>query len=139
MCKQQFKLVKVYLYGHVGPYFHCQFGAPAAPAARLIWQLKRLLITLMIPASLALGTDSASADQILNGSSIYSDLGKNQFVAALYLDTKNRNPQAIQSMQGKKRMEIRVLNNFSKRRWFKVFPSITVAKAFPTQPKSSLS
>jgi TonB family protein len=121
MCKQQFKLVKVYLYGHVGPYFHCQFGAPAAPAARLIWQLKRLLITLMIPASLALGTDSASADQILNGSSIYSDLGKNQFVAALYLDTKNRNPQAIQSMQGKKRMEIRVLNNFSKRRWFNLW------------------
>ena len=75
----------------------------------------------MIPASLALGTDSASADQILNGSSIYSDLGKNQFVAALYLDTKNRNPQAIQSMQGKKRMEIRVLNNFSKRRWFNLW------------------
>ena len=43
---------------------------------------------------------SAQADLILNGSSIYSDLGKDQFAAALYLETPQKNPGSVHSMEG---------------------------------------
>ena len=63
-------------------------------------------------------TTSLSDNLVRNGSSVYSDLGKDQFAAALYLETYEKNPQVIESLEGKKRMEVRVLNNYSKRRWF---------------------
>lgn len=60
---------------------------------------------------------SAKAELILNGSTIYSDLGRDQFVAALYTETAHNNPEVIQAMDTEKRMEVRILNNYSKRRW----------------------
>ncbi len=76
-----------------------------------------------IPVCLALifitvSPASLSDNLVRNGSSVYSDLGKDQFAAALYLETYQKNPQAIESLPGEKRMEVRVLNNYSKRRWF---------------------
>jgi protein TonB len=70
-----------------------------------------LIFITVSPASL-------SDNLVRNGSSVYSDLGKDQFAAALYLETYQKNPQAIESLAGEKRMEVRVLNNYSKRRWF---------------------
>ncbi|MDG1818648.1 MAG: TonB family protein [Porticoccaceae bacterium] len=62
-------------------------------------------------------SSGVNAELILNGSTIYSDLGKDQFVAALYTETAHNNPQVIQTMESDKRMEVRMLNNYSKRRW----------------------
>ena len=81
------------------------FNRAAIPAC-----LGLVLITVS-PASL-------SDNLVRNGSSVYSDLGKDQFAAALYLETYQKNPRAIESLEGDKRMEVRVLNNYSKRRWF---------------------
>ena len=57
------------------------------------------------------------AELLLNGSTIYTDLGRDQFVAALYTEIRHNNPQAIQTMESEKRMEVRILNDYSKRRW----------------------
>lgn len=75
---------------------------------------------IIIALSLA-SVSSAQAELIMNGSSIYTDLGKDQFAAALYLETRQKNPSAANSMEGEKRMEVRVLNNYSKRRWFNLW------------------
>lgn len=64
---------------------------------------------------------TAHAELSLNGSAIYKDLGKQQFVAALYLDTKNNNANSIQLAQSPKRMEVKILNNYSKRRWLNLW------------------
>lgn len=64
---------------------------------------------------------AAKAELILNGSTIYSDLGRDQFVAALYTETAHNNPQIIQTMESEKRMEVRMLNNYSKRRWINLW------------------
>jgi hypothetical protein len=64
---------------------------------------------------------TAKAELILNGSTIYSDLGRDQFVAALYTETAHNNPQTIQAMESEKRMEVRMLNNYSKRRWINLW------------------
>ena len=63
----------------------------------------------------------AHAEPVINGSSIYTDLGKDQFIASLYLDTPSTTPSDILSVEGEKRMEIRMLNNYSQRRWFNLW------------------
>ena len=68
-------------------------------------------------AGLSLFSSGASAELILNGSTIYTDLGRDQFVAALYTEIRHNNPQAIETMESDKRMEVRILNDYSKRRW----------------------
>ena len=68
-------------------------------------------------AGLSLFSSGASAELILNGSTIYTDLGRDQFVAALYTEIRHSNPQAIETMESDKRMEVRILNDYSKRRW----------------------
>ena len=73
-----------------------------------------LLLVVLVSAS-------AQAELVLNGSSVYSDLSKTQFAAALYLETPQKNPDTVHSMQGERRMEVRVLNNYSKRRWFNLW------------------
>lgn len=81
---------------------------------------------------------SAQADLVLNGSSVYSDLGKNQFAAALYLETPQQNPDSIHSMQVQRRMEVRVLNNYSKRRWFNLWmQSISINNSRETFSESA--
>ena len=81
---------------------------------------------------------SAQADLVLNGSSVYSDLGKNQFAAALYLETPQKNPSSVQSMEGERRMEVRVLNNYSKRRWFNLWmQSISINNSRETFSESA--
>lgn len=77
----------------------------------------RLFFTRLTIAMVAVLSSSVNAELILNGSTIYSDLGKDQFVAALYIETAHNNPQVIQTMDSNKRMEVRMLNNYSKRRW----------------------
>tara|TARA_B110000090_G_C13342335_1_gene431593 strand:+ start:1147 stop:1488 length:342 start_codon:yes stop_codon:yes gene_type:complete len=81
--------------------------------------LRPLLRGLQIIIGLTLAsTAAAQTDLLMNGSSVYSDLGRDQFAAALYLETRQNNGDIAHSMQGAKRMEVRVLNNYSKRRWF---------------------
>lgn len=60
---------------------------------------------------------AVKAELILNGSTIYTDLGRDQFVAGLYTETAHNSPEVIQAMDSEKRMEVRILNNYSKRRW----------------------
>lgn len=87
---------------------------------------------------IALLSVSAQADLVLNGSSVYSDLGKNQFAAALYLETPQKNPDSVHSMEGERRMEVRVLNNYSKRRWFNLWmQSISINNSRETFSKSA--
>lgn len=84
--------------------------------------LKCLLRGMQIAMFLNLASvATAQSDLVMNGSSVYSDLGKDQFAAALYLETQQQNPSIAYSMQGEKRMEVRVLNNYSKRRWFNLW------------------
>lgn len=84
--------------------------------------LKRLFKGMAIMGILCLASlGSAQSNLVMNGSSIYADLGKDQFAAALYLETQQQNPGITHSMQGQKRMEVRVLNNYSKRRWFNLW------------------
>ena len=84
--------------------------------------LRPLLRGLQIIIGLTLAsTAAAQTDLLMNGSSVYSDLGRDQFAAALYLETRQNNGDIAHSMQGAKRMEVRVLNNYSKRRWFNLW------------------
>jgi len=57
----------------------------------------------------------------LNGCAIYEDLGKQQFVAALFTETQQHNANSIQLAESPKRMEVRLLNNYSKRRWLNLW------------------
>ena len=84
--------------------------------------LKRLFKGMAIMGILCLASlGSAQSNLVMNGSSVYADLGKDQFAAALYLETQQQNSGITHSMQGQKRMEVRVLNNYSKRRWFNLW------------------
>ena len=90
-----------------------------------------LLLVVLVSAS-------AQAELALNGSSVYSDLGKTQFAAALYLETPQKNPDTVHSMQGERRMEVRVLNNYSKRRWFNLWmQSISINNSRETFSESA--
>jgi protein TonB len=64
---------------------------------------------------------TVKAELILNGSTVYSDLGRDQFVAALFTETVHNSPQVIQTLDSEKRMEVRILNNYSKRRWINLW------------------
>ncbi len=101
--------------------------------------LKCLLRGMQIITALSLGSVAAAqSDLVINGSSVYSDLGKDQFAAALYLETLQKNPSIAHSMQGQKRMEVRVLNNYSKRRWFNLWmQSISINNSRETFSKSA--
>ena len=93
---------------------------------KLILQPTKLLKCLLRGMQIAMllnlaSVATAQSDLVMNGSSVYSDLGKDQFAAALYLETQQQNPSIAHSMQGEKRMEVRVLNNYSKRRWFNLW------------------
>lgn len=101
--------------------------------------LKCLLRGMQIITALSLGSVAAAqSDLVMNGSSVYSDLGKDQFAAALYLETLQKNPSIAHSMQGQKRMEVRVLNNYSKRRWFNLWmQSISINNSRETFSKSA--
>ena len=100
---------------------------------------KCLLRGMQIITALSLGSVAAAqSDLVMNGSSVYSDLGKDQFAAALYLETLQKNPSIAHSMQGQKRMEVRVLNNYSKRRWFNLWmQSISINNSRETFSKSA--
>jgi protein TonB len=84
--------------------------------------LKCLLRGVQIATALSLASvATAQSNLVMDGSSVYADLGKDQFAAALYLETLQQNPSIAHSMQGEKHMEVRVLNNYSKRRWFNLW------------------
>ena len=61
------------------------------------------------------------AELQLNGSAIYHDLGKQQFVAALFVDQLSNNANSIQLEQSPKPMEVRIINDYSKRRWLNLW------------------
>ena len=74
-------------------------------------------LTSLVIAVALLFSCTVNAELILNGSAIYTDLGRDQFVAGLYMETVQNNPDVIQGMDSEKRMEVRIINNYSKRRW----------------------
>ena len=81
---------------------------------------------------------SAQADLRLNGSSIYTDLGKDQFVASLFLETAQKEAHIIETMKSEKRMELRVLNNYSMRRWVNMWmQSISINNSRETFSESA--
>jgi TonB family protein len=75
-----------------------------------------LLLALILIFSAA-----AKAELQLNGSAIYEDLGKQQFVAALFVEDLSSNANSIQLQQSPKRMEVRIINDYSKRRWLNLW------------------
>jgi len=81
----------------------------------------RLYFSSLVIAIALLFSYSVKAELILNGSTIYTDLGRDQFVAALYTETAHNKPDVIQTMDSDKRMEVRILNNYSKRRWINMW------------------
>ena len=96
-------------------------GLKSAPAAGLIAGLKARRIATCALTSIMFFCSGANAELQLNGSAIYEDLGKQQFVAALFVDTLSNNANSIQLEQSPKRMEVRMLNNYSKRRWLNLW------------------
>lgn len=66
---------------------------------------------------LAACANSHAQDMPLNGAAAYQDLGKDRFLAALYLEAPSNNPDTILGSSFAKRMEIRLTSDYSKRRW----------------------
>lgn len=64
---------------------------------------------------------ATAADLIVNGSSIFNELGKQQFVGALYLEAPSNAPDLILYQDRPKRMEVRMLNNYPEHRWFNLW------------------
>ena len=81
----------------------------------------RPAVTLFFSLGFVLFCSSAHSELSLNGSAIYKDLGKQQFVAGLFVDTLQDNASTIQLEDSPKRMEVRMLNNYSKRRWLNLW------------------
>ena len=99
---------------------------------------RNFLCSLAGVISLLLLSFSAQADLRLNGSSIYTDLGKDQFVASLFLETAQKEAHIIETMKSEKRMELRVLNNYSMRRWVNMWmQSISINNSRETFSESA--
>ncbi|BFM05470.1 TonB family protein [Halioxenophilus aromaticivorans] len=64
---------------------------------------------------------SSTAAPLLNGVSSYEYLGKERFIAALFLDSPATEADAIFELQQHRQMEIRCTNNFSARRHVKTW------------------
>lgn len=75
----------------------------------------------MLLALILISSAAAKAELQLNGSAIYEDLGKQQFVAALFVEDLSSNANSIQLQQSPKRMEVRIINDYSKRRWLNLW------------------
>jgi protein TonB len=102
-------------------------------ALKFLFRVMQFIISLTLAS-----TAATQPDLVMNGSSVYSDLGKDQFAAALYLETLQEKAGIAHSMQGEKRMEVRVLNNYSKRRWFNLWmQSISINNSRETFSESA--
>ena len=99
-------------------YSHAQWNQPnrAANGRQYFGNGTSLLLALILIFSAA-----AKAELQLNGSAIYEDLGKQQFVAALFVEDLSSNANSIQLQQSPKRMEVRIINDYSKRRWLNLW------------------
>ena len=99
-------------------YSHAQWNQPnrAANGRQYFGNGTSLLLALMLIFSAA-----AKSELQLNGSAIYEDLGKQQFVAALFVEDLSNNANSIQLQQSPKRMEVRIINDYSKRRWLNLW------------------
>ena len=99
-------------------YSHAQLNQPnrAANGRQYFGNGTSLLLALILIFSAA-----AKAELQLNGSAIYEDLGKQQFVAALFVEDLSSNANSIQLQQSPKRMEVRIINDYSKRRWLNLW------------------
>ena len=99
-------------------YSHAQWNQPnrAANGRQYFGNGTSLLLALILIFSAA-----AKAELQLNGSAIYEDLGKQQFVAALFVEDLSNNANSIQLQQSPKRMEVRIINDYSKRRWLNLW------------------
>lgn len=80
-------------------------------------------VILVILCSILASTANATGNNELtmNGAAIYEDLGKKQFVAALFTQLPQSNANSIQLAESPKRMEVRILNDYSKRRWLNLW------------------
>ena len=85
------------LYNRIEPFLHDFAHRPA------VAMLFSLVFGLFCP--------SAYSELSLNGSAIYKDLGKQQFVARLFVDTIQDSASTIQLEDSPKGMEVRMLNN----------------------------
>jgi hypothetical protein len=74
-----------------------------------------------ILALLLIFSSATQAELQLNGSAIYQDLGKQQFVAVLFVENLSNNANSIQLQQSAKCMEVRIINDYSKRRWLNLW------------------
>ena len=99
-------------------YSHAQWNQPnrAANGRQYFGNGTSFLLALILIFSAA-----AKAELQLNGSAIYEDLGKQQFVAALFVEDLSNNANSIQLQQSPKRMEVRIINDYSKRRWLNLW------------------
>tara|TARA_B110000503_G_scaffold111112_1_gene166295 strand:+ start:10576 stop:11826 length:1251 start_codon:yes stop_codon:yes gene_type:complete len=108
-------------------------------SAQVYQRLSRNFLCILAGVvSLLLLSFSAQAELRLNGSSIYTDLGKDQFVASLFLETAQKEAHNIETMKSEKRMELRVLNNYSMRRWVNMWmQSISINNSRETFSESA--
>jgi len=99
-------------------YSHAQLNRStgAVGLRQLFGTIAGLMLSLLLIFS-----SGAQAELKLNGSAIYQDLGKQQFVAALFVDDLSNNANSIQLQQSPKRMEVRIINDYSKRRWLNLW------------------
>ena len=99
-------------------YCHAQLNRStgAVGLRQLFGTIAGLMLSLLLIFS-----SGAQAELKLDGSAIYQDLGKQQFVAALFVDDLSNNANSIQLQQSPKRMEVRIINDYSKRRWLNLW------------------
>lgn len=82
----------------------------------------RFFFLKCVSALIIFGSVEAFSDPLLNGVAIHRELGKEHFVAGLYISTLSNSPNTILSSQEDKRLQVRVLvpqlsNRRFKRMW----------------------
>lgn len=82
---------------------------------------KNLTRSLCAATLLLASWPSFAADLIVNGSAIFSELGKQQFVASLYLEAPSKATDLILYQDRPKKMEVRMLANYPEHRWFNLW------------------
>lgn len=78
--------------------------------------IKRTALTTVLFLSAAI-----AQAEVLSGASVFKELGTDQFAVGLYLDTPAEDISQIVSSYGDRRLEVRLMNDFSKRRWFSLW------------------
>jgi protein TonB len=95
-----------------------QFSQPQPNLELMMKKLALVLITLIICTKAFAQPKSDYDDLTMNGMASYSELRKEYFIAALYLETFSQDSGSIMNYSGMKRMEMRiVIDEWSPRRF----------------------